>query len=394
MKFLKLFLVFIVVFSFNGSKNAFAGDGDVSIFFANGMFNDFDEAEISRLAIEERVRPLLSHDMNVEFSLAYNHNEEMTEQLREVVSQKTFGDWVFFLDMLSGIEIAPDWLFDSMMDLAVTFDALTYLNDDDLQRHIEMYQAELDKGNTVIVVSHSQGNFYANAAYDILNSGDFTVVSVASPSSFVAGDGDYTTSTDDAIINAVRSVCPLTLLGNVTNESYKGDAHAFEDYLNGDVSGPRIISHVLDVVRVDSPVYVDLDLDDDGYSEDLGDCDDSSYYVHPGAEEVCDGVDNNCDGVIDEGCVPNAPTNLTVDTISLNELVVSWDDNSNNEDGFEIMVEFPTSSGSESGGAIVYGTSVNVTLPLSGSWWKIWVWAFNDAGYSEWAYIEGVSPSE
>jgi hypothetical protein len=33
-----------------------------------------------------------------------------------------------------------------------------------------------------------------------------------------------------------------------------------------------------------------------------GDCDDDSKAVHPGAKEVCNDVDDNCDGVTDEGC--------------------------------------------------------------------------------------------
>lgn len=33
-----------------------------------------------------------------------------------------------------------------------------------------------------------------------------------------------------------------------------------------------------------------------------GDCNDQNAAVHPGAAEVCDGIDNNCNGVIDEGC--------------------------------------------------------------------------------------------
>ena len=33
------------------------------------------------------------------------------------------------------------------------------------------------------------------------------------------------------------------------------------------------------------------------------DCDDSDDSVYGGAEELCDGIDNNCDGVVDEGCV-------------------------------------------------------------------------------------------
>ena len=42
------------------------------------------------------------------------------------------------------------------------------------------------------------------------------------------------------------------------------------------------------------------DLDGDGASACEGDCDDGDADVFAGAEEVCDGADNDCDGVIDE----------------------------------------------------------------------------------------------
>ncbi|TFV97904.1 HYR domain-containing protein, partial [Algoriphagus kandeliae] len=45
----------------------------------------------------------------------------------------------------------------------------------------------------------------------------------------------------------------------------------------------------------------DLDSDNDGFTPNQGDCDDSDDTVYPGAPEVCDGKDNNCDGAIDEG---------------------------------------------------------------------------------------------
>ena len=56
-----------------------------------------------------------------------------------------------------------------------------------------------------------------------------------------------------------------------------------------------------DVCTADPPV---TDFDADGYDSELyggDDCDDRQAAVHPTADEVCDGIDNNCDDEVDEG---------------------------------------------------------------------------------------------
>ena len=42
-----------------------------------------------------------------------------------------------------------------------------------------------------------------------------------------------------------------------------------------------------------------------GYDKDGGDCNDADPAINPRAAEVCgDGIDNNCNGEMDEGCEP------------------------------------------------------------------------------------------
>jgi N-acetylneuraminic acid mutarotase len=45
----------------------------------------------------------------------------------------------------------------------------------------------------------------------------------------------------------------------------------------------------------------ETDNDGDGFSECDGDCDDGNPAIHPGATDLCNGIDDNCDGQIDEG---------------------------------------------------------------------------------------------
>ena len=49
-----------------------------------------------------------------------------------------------------------------------------------------------------------------------------------------------------------------------------------------------------------------IDIDGDGFGSGPGcfgpDCEDNNSGIYPAALEICDGVDNNCDGRVDEVC--------------------------------------------------------------------------------------------
>jgi hypothetical protein len=63
-------------------------------------------------------------------------------------------------------------------------------------------------------------------------------------------------------------------------------------------------------IGIVSPLRCYFDSDGDGFTSigscegSADDCDDNNPDVYPGASEICDGLDNNCNGLIDEGLVP------------------------------------------------------------------------------------------
>jgi len=74
----------------------------------------------------------------------------------------------------------------------------------------------------------------------------------------------------------------------------------------------QVVPHVVEVT-LDSAAFGGLeesdDADGDGYdsiSAGGDDCDDTDASINTGATETCDGVDNNCDGQVDENCATDA----------------------------------------------------------------------------------------
>ncbi len=110
------------------------------------------------------------------------------------------------------------------------------------------------KTQKLLLIAHSQGNFYANSFYDTVAgkvggvpTGGIGVYGVASPASRVAGNGKYMTSSTDTVIEKLRWKGILSIMP--ANEDIKlpqGDTsngHGFSDtYLK--YRGSKIVSDV------------------------------------------------------------------------------------------------------------------------------------------------------
>ena len=131
-------------------------------------------------------------------------------------------------------------------------------------------------------------------------------------------DGSNHWTTDTVVFNAQLSddltdpeVLQLSLTSDVAGVVWSGSADS-----SGKATGSFTLAeatHTLTLVAVDEDgndgsdsvqiVITDplnYDNDGDGYTENSGDCDDGNPNVNPGEAEVCDSVDQDCDGDVNE----------------------------------------------------------------------------------------------
>lgn len=75
-----------------------------------------------------------------------------------------------------------------------------------------------------------------------------------------------------------------------------GGIHPPADDIPGRLIGIEIGEDAINLAET----YFYQDADQDGYLSNV-DCDDTNADIYPNATEICDGLDNNCDGQVDEG---------------------------------------------------------------------------------------------
>ena len=115
---------------------------------------------------------------------------------------------------------------------------------------------------------------------------------------------DYTASEEDADCACVE----IEIAGDCIDDTFREFTFSYKyDYCPA--KDPEIREDETCGSGDEEPEWECVDNDGDDYGDncELGsDCDDNNPNINPGAEEICDGIDNNCNNEIDEGDVCNS----------------------------------------------------------------------------------------
>ncbi len=132
------------------------------------------------------------------------------------------------------------------------------------------------------------GNWYADGDTDGYGDPAIATTACDQPAGMV-GNAEDCDDTSAAVSPAASEACngiDDDCDGNVDEAGASGEGTWYLDF-DGDGSGGASFS----TVSCDAPA---------GYVSTSDDCDDSEARVYPGAPESCDGVDEDCDGAVDE----------------------------------------------------------------------------------------------
>jgi hypothetical protein len=275
-------LILAIIMTTSAAASNCAGGG-TTIFFGNGILTTRDHAQTSMYELEALLEMSLqsaapNRDSScTQYKLAWDSEfvnssnglatvPNAIQQLSVALAQWIGGTWSSVWADLFQYSVTTPGVDDSFNNSPVTSDyskivkSIVNASQPDVQNHLALYKSELQAGNNVIVVTHSQGNFYINEVYPQLSvpaDKYFTVVGVATPANEVAGNGNYVTLHNDIIKLVPTSLSANTVNATPTdrcapfpNLASMGRCHDFvNSYLAGNVSGyPSIISPIVAVI--------------------------------------------------------------------------------------------------------------------------------------------------
>ncbi|MDM8569377.1 hypothetical protein QUF50_07715 [Thiotrichales bacterium HSG1] len=184
------------------------------VVFSNGELTTPKQALV---AMNELALSLNSKD--IAYDLAYNYSDDAFKILLETSDQRL---WYVKL-----AKLIYNWQHK--------------VNTPELNQHVEKYRETILHGQKLLVISHSQGNFYTNLARQMLANqkptiamDGFGIFGVATPAGHVGGKGTYITNHLDIITTIPGSLSANWILhridsGKIVDHIGSIPAHSFND---------------------------------------------------------------------------------------------------------------------------------------------------------------------
>ena len=270
---MKKIAIFFIAFSFIcnnafAEQNCQAAPEKFHVVFGNGILTTVEGARDSRDELKLNLGTSYA-GQEIDYDLAYNYTNGAFIDLLQSFDQQLAQYTSQVLQWFYGIGIVPDWFNNLQQQILVTE---YQINGPELTAHVEKYREAILQGQKVLVVSHSQGNFYVNQAKQILSSqqpsvpmGSFGIFGVATPANNVGGaSSPYLTNHRDIILLVPGSLSSNWDLKNAVDGSLAEDrgrvlAHSFVDtYMSYDFDIlPPIIEGVqLELGALQDPPFV------------------------------------------------------------------------------------------------------------------------------------------
>jgi hypothetical protein len=214
-----------------------APDQSVVVFFGNGIATTEVDAKRSINALRLEIGDTYN-GQKVRYDVAYNKTNGMVVDLVQSAAQALIQWNSQVMGWFNGLGVVPDWFNLWYQKFLLAF---TTVVAEELPEHVAKYSTAIALGQKVVVVVHSQGNFYVNQAKMLMQQElpankmqGFAVFGVAVPSDNVGGaSSPYYTNNRDFIFtipNALPQNWTLKhISGALAQDVGPFQAHKFVD---------------------------------------------------------------------------------------------------------------------------------------------------------------------
>ena len=180
-------------------------------------------------------------------------------------------------------------------------------------------EAEIDDGScnypclaAEVTLSFTLDCYGSETSWQLINNSNEIIYEVNENTYDGAEGNAQVGGSNDEVELCISAECYTLIL----NDSY-GDGFFGSQWTNCGLDGDLVITDADGLILFDlsdpdfgESISIDfclaeIDLDNDGFLVSEGDCNDGDDSIYPGATEICDGLDNNCDGTIDENFIIN-----------------------------------------------------------------------------------------